>query len=85
MLVLLPELWVAFVQPTFILINFLKKRPADSSARHGLCLGEMCHWVILTNPNNPTAQWYTLFYRGNPLSADASSTAFLLKLSCNLA
>ena len=46
MLVLLPELWVAYVQPTFILNYFLKKRPADSSARHGLCLGEMCHWVI---------------------------------------
>ena len=27
MLVLLPELWVAFVQPTFILNYFLKKDP----------------------------------------------------------
>ena len=60
MTVLLHELWAAFVQPIFIGGIFYQKSPADFSARHSLRLGRMWHWVILTNPNNPTAQCHTL-------------------------
>ena len=84
MLVLLPELWIAFVQPTFILNYFLKKDPADSSARHSLCLREN---VTLGHPHQSKQSNGSVshsFNKGNPLQVDASSTAFLRKLACNL-